>query len=176
MDITHFLEFLQERHWVIEEENSPLPINDPKFLRRFGEVPEVYETIFNLKSCIASDYKSWFLTSKDYNRVSEDPFAWDFIEELTLENCPLPEDIKFYTLALAFWEETLPILLCVQGGYEYLAIKTSGQNKGAIVYGYGLEPEGESIISPSFEDFIHEVMTGKITNIHVMRMLGITDF
>ncbi|MFD0555924.1 hypothetical protein FB566_1141 [Stackebrandtia endophytica] len=80
------------------------------------------------------DDTTWFLSMNDYAGTSDDAFAWDAIETLSLEAAT---DVHENALVLEFWRRHRPILLSVRHRYSYLAVRADG------VVVHGAEPEFE---------------------------------
>jgi hypothetical protein len=156
-----FIDKLLENGWSVKNDPSPAEVVDEKFTSRFPEIPSAYLSFFNMKQCLSQDKAVWFLTNNEYNRKSDNVFAWDGFERLALESCVLPIDQNIYNEALKFWSETLPILIAVRGDWEYIGIKTKGENAGCVVYGFTPFAEDPDIINENFYLFMESVLNEK---------------
>lgn len=100
----------------------------------------------------APDGSVWFLSLTDYNSQLTDSFAWNFIEELSLQAATSASETSEIT---KFWRTHLPILLCVRGTYAYLAVR----NDGVVVHGEGPVFEETTVVAVSIEALLHHLGT-----------------
>ncbi|NHQ88556.1 hypothetical protein HA050_20875 [Iodobacter sp. HSC-16F04] len=161
---------LKKHGWIFEHTDKNRKEKDNK------EIEIIKKTSINLyKWCSFFDalYSSaedeWFLSLNDFRNNSDSSFSWNEFEKICIESCSSPkEEIE----VRIFWSGHLPIFMSTKSGYQYWAIKTSGENIGAIYY--GREPEFEEVtkIAENFDDLIKKINLSLDTN---NKILGI-DF
>lgn len=95
----------------------------------------------------SSDEAVWFLSRDDYSTGAEGAFAWNELEQLSIQAATTADEAIAVSL---FWERHLPILLSVRNGYEYLAVRADG----AVVHGTEPEFEEAVVVLSQFEDLL----------------------
>ena len=155
-----FINWAKENNWnLIEKNEISLKLKDDVALRYKSISSEYIELLKRVKQLISSSEKTWFLCEDEYNGNSDITFKWNEFELLSLE---VAEDNDEWKLEIiSWWDEKLPIVMSVDGGYSFYAIDLSN-NKGTIVKGY--EPEFEEVeeVASSIEEFFELIMLNKI--------------
>ncbi len=136
-----------------ESHTLSLPSN---FTSRYPYIPESYkEFLMNVKSLSNTDDTMWFLTEDEIVGNTDSAFTWDEFERLSIDatkDSPiLKQEIN------DFWSNHLPILFSVKSGYEYWAIKTSGEDVNKIVHGVEPEFEAVSFVADNLLDFLSQL-------------------
>lgn len=156
---------LQEAGWTCE---SPLPTEDgvPSALRAAPETVVDWASSFSQLS--NSDETVWFLSRPDYSTGSEDAFAWNECEQLSIQAATTDDE----AVAVArFWERHVPILLSVRDGYEYLAVR----DDGAVVHGTEPEFEEAVVVFSQFEDLLRYIVARPAARNDVVERLLFDD-
>ena len=155
-----FINWAKENNWnLIEKNEISLKLKDDVALRYKSISSEYIELLKRVKQLISPSGKTWFLCEDEYNGNSDIAFKWNEFELLSLE---VAEDNDEWKLEIiSWWDEKLPIVMSVDGGYSFYAIDLSN-NKGTIVKGY--EPEFEEVeeVASSIEEFFELIMLNKI--------------
>ncbi|WP_262001192.1 hypothetical protein [Microbacterium sp. Mcb102] len=139
---------LQEAGWTCE---PPLSTEDgvPSALLTAPDTVAGWASSFSQLS--NADETVWFLSRHDYSTGTEDAFAWNEFEQLSIQAATTDDEL----VAVArFWERHLPILLSVRGGYEYLAVR----DDGAVVHGTEPEFEEAAVAFSHFEDLLRYII------------------
>lgn len=139
---------LQEAGWTCE---PPLSTEGgvPSALRTAPDTVVGWASSFSQLS--NADETVWFLSRHDYSTGSEDAFAWNEFEQLSIQATTTDDE----AVAVArFWERHVPILLSVRDGYEYLAVR----DDGAVVHGTEPEFEEAVVAFSHFEDLLRYII------------------
>ena len=144
-----FLNWAKEHGWtIIENKQGVLHLNEG-ILARYKDIPTSYlEFLRTITQCVAPDELTWFLCEDDYNGRSDSEFTWDEFERLSLEAAM--EDETWRADITTWWDQHLPIMMSVDGGYSFYAIELA---TGAIVQGSEPEFEEVDVVAHSLEDF-----------------------
>ncbi len=139
---------LQESGWMYE---PPLSTEDG-VLSALHTAPEpVIRWVCSFSQLSNTDETAWFLSRHDYSTGSEDAFAWNEYEQLSIQAATTDDE----AVAVArFWKRHLPILLSVRNGYEYLAVR----DDGAVVHGTEPEFEEAVVVFSQFEDLLRYII------------------
>lgn len=156
--IDTFLKYMKNQSWNIElkskqEYHLPKTIQD-----RYTNIPEQWlEFISTVKSVVSSDDTTWFLCEDDYDIQGDKAFQWNEWELISLESAE--DDTKWKAEITDFWNNYLPIIMSVQGGYSYYAVS---MKDNAIVH--GAEPEFEEceVVADSFTDFMEKIVNREL--------------
>lgn len=139
---------LQEAGWTCE---PPLSTKDgvPSALHTAPET--VVDWVSSFSQLSNADETVWFLSRHDYSTGSEDAFAWNECEQLSIQAATTDGEAAAVS---RFWKRHVPILLSVRNGYEYLAVR----DDGAVVH--GAEPEFEEAVAvfSQFEDLMRYIV------------------
>lgn len=158
--INEFMIWAKENGWAITK-NLDFNLNlGGSFLSRYKELPNDYLGFLKVvKQCITPNEKTWFLCEDEYNNRSDIAFKWNEFELLSLE-AAMGDDI-WKSEITAWWDNYLPIVMSVNGGYSFYAIDLTNEI-GAIVRGY--EPEFEEVekVANNLEDFFELIMSNSI--------------
>lgn len=158
--IGRFIRWAKDNDWhVIESSGAPLTL-PVSIVSRYGEAPEEYAAFLSaVKQCVSPKGETWFLCQDEYNGNSDSPFLWNEFESLSLEAAG--DDAKWRSEITAWWDQYLPIVMSVDGGYSFYAIALT-HNPGAVVRGY--EPEFEEVeeVAPTFGHFLEGIMSRSI--------------
>ncbi|MGG3279103.1 SMI1/KNR4 family protein [Paenibacillus solani] len=158
--ISEFITWANENGWAITIDRDRNINLGGAFISRYKEIPNEYLGFLSaVKQCVTPNEKTWFLCEDEYNNRSDDAFKWNEIESLSLEAAT--EDDIWRSEITAWWDNYLPIVMSVDGGYSFYAIDLNN-DKGAIVRGY--EPEFEEVekVANHLEDFLVWIMTNSI--------------
>ena len=145
---------LRAAGWTVELAAEPrtLPAAIAERHRRLP--PLALEFMGAVDRCMRGDEGCWLLTARDYGAT--DPpgaFGWDAFEQMMLE-----DDIEAgeRRAIVAFWNRRLPILCCVAGDYQYVALCTdrAGPDAGKVVHGEVVDFDSPLVIADSYEDFL----------------------
>ncbi len=100
---------------------------------------------------------TWFICENEFNNSSDTEFKWNEYELLSLEAAM--EDAVWKSEITTWWDNHLPIVMSVEGGYSFYAIDLTS---GAIVRGY--EPEFEEVdkVANNLEEFLGLMMSNSI--------------
>ncbi|WP_020620798.1 SMI1/KNR4 family protein [Paenibacillus daejeonensis] len=144
-----FFNWAKENGWtIIENKQSVLHLNEG-FRARYKDIPTSYvEFLRTVKQCVAPDELTWFLCEDDYNGRSDSEFTWDAFEQLSLEAAM--DDTIWRAEITAWWDQHLPIMMSVDGGYSFYAIELA---TGAIVRGSEPEFEEVDVVAHRLDDF-----------------------
>jgi hypothetical protein len=114
-------------------------------LHTASDVVNAWASSFSLLS--SADETVWFLSGDDYSPEAEGAFAWNELEQLSIQAATTADEAAAVSL---FWGRHLPILLSVRNGYEYLAVR----DDGAVVHGTEPEFEAAVVVLSQFEDLL----------------------
>lgn len=134
---------LQQAGWTYEpptsvESGVPLPL--------LAAPPAAVRWASAFSRLSRSDEKVWFLSRDDYS-PDAGAFAWNECEQLSMQAAATDEE----AVAISrFWRRHTPILLSVDSGYEYLAVR----DDGAVVHGSEPEFEESVVVFSRFEDLL----------------------
>lgn len=139
---------LQEAGWTCEPSLS----TEDGVASALHTAPEtVVDWASSFSQLSNGDETVWFLSRHDYSTGTEDAFAWNEFEQLSIQAATTDDEL----VAVArFWERHLPILLSVRGGYEYLAVR----DDGAVVHGTEPEFEEAAVAFSHFEDLLRYII------------------
>ena len=144
------LSALHSRQWIVRVgEPQPLP---PLVASRYATLPaEVRSWVETLADCHNAAEDIWFLTPSDYARETADSFRWNEIELMSLESAANEAERREI---VSFWDSHFPFLFAVHSDYDYLALRLSPEQYGAVVHGCALDFEETSIVAASFAEFL----------------------
>jgi len=155
-----FIIWANENGWDITEK-SGLQLNlDSSITARYKEIPHEYlDFLSAVEKCMTPDEKTWFNCEDEFNNSSDSAFKWNEVELLSLEAAV--NDDSWKSEITAWWDNYLPIVMSVDGGYSFYAIDLT-KDKGAIVRGY--EPEFEEVdkVADSLEEFLGLIMSNSL--------------
>lgn len=130
---------LVSRGWTY----SPAPLSDSTLPRALEEAPDaLLEWTSSFSKLASPNEVVWFLSRDDYVSRTEEGFAWNTFEAISLEA------VNSHAEAVAiaeFWDTHFPFLLSVRGHYSFLAVRADG----VIVHGEEPEFEETSVVAPS---------------------------
>ena len=153
-----FIVWANENGWDITKK-SGLQLNlDSSIIARYKEIPNEYlEFLSVVEQCVTPNEMTWFICENEFNNGSETEFKWNEYELLSLEAAM--DDAVWKSEITTWWDNHLPIVMSVDGGYSFYAIDLSN---GAIVRGY--EPEFEEVdkIADNLEEFLGLIMSNTI--------------
>lgn len=156
--VAEFINVLVSKKWVLiakdDSGNSgqvamydkitgaPIPTCYMEFLKRF-------------KSLSNADESRWFISTDEFLGNSDAAFSWDAFERMSLDAAMTDRDAEDVR---TFWGRHLPILMAVDGDYQYIALD---RRSGVVVH--GAEPDFESVsrLAGSFGEFMIAVMDGQ---------------
>lgn len=127
----------------------------PVFLERYPKLPSDYMDFLEKYSLVINvDETTWFTSVSDFNGEMLDcDFAWNEFELQSL--AVFDGDVESQYSIREFWNNHLPIVLSVKGGYSFFALNVSKENFGKVYFGE--EPEYEEVIfvADSFTEFFN---------------------
>lgn len=156
MPFENYVDKLASAGWKLEREPSRLELSDTVRERYPGLPPDIEEFLCNIRLLTNQSETAWFLTSADFNGLSESAFAWDEFERISLESAE--DDPDSQSEIRQFWNSHIPVLLSVKAGYSYFALKVEGEGAGRVVHGFEPEFEDAAVESASFEEFLNLVV------------------
>lgn len=115
-----------------------LPADYMEFLQQFLTITNESDT-------------AWFNSIEDFNGESDSAFRWNEFELMGLE--ALEDDKESCDMIRQFWDSHIPVLMSVDGEYQYLCMDLSPENYGKIYY--GIEPEFEESAEFVCDSFNH---------------------
>lgn len=153
-----FLTYMKEQGWNVEL-NERRETHLPKVIEeRYTNIPQQWlDFISTVKSTINNDNTTWFLCKDDYDIQREDTFQWNEWEIVSLESAE--SDIKWENEIREFWNNHLPIIMSVKGGYSYYAIS---MKNGSIVQGSEPEFEECEVVADSFWELMKKITKNEI--------------
>ena len=156
---------LQESGWTCA---PPLPTEDgvPSALHTAPETVVRWVSSFSLLS--NTDESVWFLSRPDYSTGSEDAFAWNECEQLSIQAATTDDELVAVS---SFWKRHVPVLLSVRDGYEYLAVR----DDGAVVHGTEPEFEEAVVVFSQFEDLLRYIIARPAARNDVVERLLFDD-
>jgi len=155
-----FMNWALENGWDLTRK-AEIQLNlDSSIMARYNEIPSEYLDFLRIvEKCISPNEMTWFICEDEFNQRSDSEFKWNEFELLSLEAAM--DDHKWQSEITAWWDNYLPIVMSVDGGYSYYAIDLT-HDKGAIVRGY--EPEFEEVekAANNFEHFLELIMSNSL--------------
>jgi len=156
--IGEFIVWANDNGWDIAKK-SGLQLNlDSSIIARYKEIPNEYlEFLSVVEKCVTPNETTWFICENEFNNSSDIEFKWNEYELLSLEAAM--EDAVWKSEITTWWDNHLPIVMSVEGGYSFYAIDLTN---GAIVRGY--EPEFEEVdkVANNLEEFLGLMMSNSI--------------
>ncbi|WP_391574500.1 SMI1/KNR4 family protein [Cohnella sp.] len=156
--IGEFMVWANDNGWDIAKK-SGLQLNlDSSIIARYKEIPNEYlEFLSVVEKCVTPNETTWFICENEFNNSSDIEFKWNEYELLSLEAAM--EDAVWKSEITAWWDNHLPIVMSVEGGYSFYAIDLTN---GSIVCGY--EPEFEEVdkVANNLEEFLGLMMSNSI--------------
>ena len=130
--LEEFLAHMRARGWAIQMNEVPGPGLPEAVRKRYPSLPETWlEFTGAVKSLVSGCEQTWFLCAGDYAPQKDGAFRWNEWELLSLEAAG--DDPAQRRETVRFWDEHLPVLLSVKGGYSYYAIS---MRDGSVVHGF----------------------------------------
>ncbi|MGE6229943.1 SMI1/KNR4 family protein [Paenibacillus chitinolyticus] len=158
--MVEFIIWANDNGWDITEKSGVQLNLDSSIVSRYKEIPNEYLDFLNaVEKCMTPDEKTWFICEAEFNSSSDTAFKWNEVELLSLEAAV--NDDSWKSEITAWWDNYLPIVMSVDGGYSFYAIDLT-HDKGAIVRGY--EPEFEEVdkVADSLEEFLELIMSNSL--------------
>lgn len=119
---------------------------------RYHGLPEAYRRFLSrIGSCVHRSEAAWFLTLESFAGTSNEAFAWNEWEKISLDAALDESDRQSVQ---RFWDRHCPVLLSVASGYAYVALVGSGDGAGRIVSGREPEFEEARPVCATFEEFL----------------------
>ncbi|MFF2890164.1 SMI1/KNR4 family protein [Paenibacillus sp. NPDC057967] len=158
--ISEFIIWANENGWDISRKSEfQLNVNS-NITTRYKEIPTKFLDFLSVvETCISPNEKTWFMCENEFNNNSDGAFRWNEFELLSLEAAA--DDRNWQTEITSWWDNHLPIVMSVDGGYSFYAIDLS-KDKGAIVRGYEPEFEEAEKVADSLEHFLELLMSNLI--------------
>jgi len=158
--LNEFLIWAMDNNWIITPNRDRNLYLGDSIISRYKAIPDEYISFLSaVKQCVSPSEKTWFLCEDEYNNRSDDAFAWNEFELLSLEAAMNDETWK--SEITAWWDNFLPIVMSVHGGYSFYAIDLNDEI-GSIVR--GTEPEFEEVdkVAHNFEEFLNLIMSNRV--------------
>ncbi|QNK59200.1 SMI1/KNR4 family protein [Paenibacillus sp. PAMC21692] len=158
--IGEFMIWANDNNWDITKKSGHQLNLDSSIISRYHEIPNEYlDFLTVVKRCITPDEMTWFICEDEFNNSADTEFKWNEYELLSLEAAM--DDDRLKSEITAWWDNYLPIIMSVNGGYSFYAIDLTIE-KGAIVRGY--EPEFEEVekVANTLEEFFELIMANSI--------------
>lgn len=158
--IDEFIIWANENGWDITKKSGVQLNLDSSIISRYNEIPNEYLDFLSMvKKCITPNEKAWFICEDEFNNSSDIAFKWNEHELLSLEAAM--DDYIWKSEITTWWDNYLPIVMSVDGGYSFYAIDLTN-DKDAIVRGY--EPEFEEVekVANTLEEFLELIMSNSI--------------
>ncbi|MDE6387221.1 MAG: SMI1/KNR4 family protein [Lachnospiraceae bacterium] len=156
--INTFMAYMKEHGWNIEV-NEMQNVSLPEAITsRYTNIPKQWlEFAKNIKQMISADETMWFLCSEDFNMQEIGAFQWNEWELISLESAK--GDTEWENEIKKFWDNHLPIVMSVKGGYSYYAISIKD---GSVIH--GAEPEFAECeaVASSFTDFMEKIVKNEL--------------
>lgn len=145
------IEALKNIGFIVTERLERKELNSD-FLNRYSNLPADYLEFLQQFQTIANESDNvWFNSIEDFNGEADNGFRWNEFELMGLD--ALQDDEESCNMIRQFWDNHIPVLMSVKGGYQYLCIDLSPENYGKIYY--GIEPEFEESAEFVCESFNH---------------------
>ncbi|RST59315.1 SMI1/KNR4 family protein [Siminovitchia terrae] len=158
--IDEFIIWANENGWDITKKSGFQLNIDSSIISRYKEIPNNYLDFLSVvEKCITPNEKTWFICEDEFNNSSDAAFKWNEYELLSLEAAM--DDYIWTSEITTWWDNYLPIVMSVDGGYSFYAIDLTN-DKDAIVRGY--EPEFEEVekVANTLEEFLELIMSNSI--------------
>lgn len=112
-------------------------------------------------SCVDPADRAWFVTldgiRADLESEGEgEGFAFDAFERMSMEAAA--GDAVARAQVETFWRRHVPLLLSVQGSYQYFALVLDGERRGSVVYGCEPEFEETETVADSLAAFLQRLV------------------
>jgi hypothetical protein len=141
--------------WTAQAASEPRPLPQA-ICDRYPAIPSSLRSFLeHIETCMRGDEKVWFLTYADYAGDGGSSFAWNEWETLESEDADADTIAEIRT----FWNAHLPILLSVQGDYEFLAVcvDRASSRYGSVVHGYAPDFREASTLCRSFDELLEQI-------------------
>jgi hypothetical protein len=156
-EINDFINWAKENGWKITLNKN----NEKKLPQNITEryiIPDEYKKFLrNVELCTNANENVWFLCTEDYFPKSEGTFRWNEFELISLEAAN--DDTELINEIKNYWDKHFPIIMSVEGDYEYYAINVGDEK---IVYGYEPEFEESEIVANNFEELLEKITKEEI--------------
>lgn len=163
-----FLDALRRHAWRVSAPVAEAPSIPAGITARHGALPEALVALISTYStCADHTGQCWLVSTEDLckdetEHVADavvgdgEPFRHDEFERMSLDAANGDES---WTASIrGFWDRHFPFLLSVHGEYQFFAMALEGDERGAIVYGYGPEFEAVEPVASSLDDFLEQVL------------------
>lgn len=145
------IEALKNKGFIVTERLERKELNSD-FLNRYSNLPADYLEFLQQFQTITNESDNvWFNSIEDFNGEVYSGFRWNEFELMGLE--ALQDDEESCNMIRQFWDNHIPVLMSVKGGYQYLCIDLSPENYSKIYY--GIEPEFEESAELVCDGFNH---------------------
>jgi len=158
--IGKFIVWAKENGWDIAEKSEfHLNLNS-SLVSRYQEIPNEYLNFLSVvEKCITPNENTWFICEDEFNNSSDSAFKWNEYELLSLEAAM--DDPIWKSEITTWWDNHLPIVMSVDGGYSFYAIDLTN-DRGAIVRGYEPEFEETEKVASTLDEFFEFIMSKSI--------------
>jgi len=140
---------------TLSDECQPLPEG---ITARYGNIPQTYaDFAARLAEFTNAGETAWFITPSGFSETDPEKWRYNEFELMSLEAAE--GDAEWQGEITEFWNNHLPIVLNVDGGYSYYALSMTD---GSIVHGCEPEFEETETVAGLFEEFIEKLISGEI--------------
>jgi hypothetical protein len=158
--------------WTVETRLNPLLKVAPQITSRYPQLPADYELFLEwFAKAVNPQQNVWFNCDSELNGA--DPtlaFPWNAFELMSLEWAD--GDEEWSQQIRGFWDNHIPVVLGVEGDYEFIALH---MQSGEAVHGVSPEFEQVSVVAASFREYLTRLI-GAIQHSGIVSGLRLKDF
>lgn len=148
-----FITHMKENGWDVELNKRQDNDIQKTLANRYVNIPKEWlEFVQAVKHMVSPDEATWFLGPEDFEIQGDKAFQWNEWELMSLES--VGNDVEWKSSIEKFWDQHLPIIMSVKGGYSYYAICMAD---GSIVRGVAPEFEECEKVASSFLNFMENM-------------------
>jgi hypothetical protein len=155
--INDFINWATKNGWKITLKNNDVGNLPQDIIERYNIPIEYKYFLETIEDCVNADDNVWFLCIKDYLPKPENTFRWNEFELMSLEAAE--EEDELINEIKNYWNKHFPIIMSVEGDYEYYAINVENKK---IVYGYEPEFEEGKIVANNFDELLAKIINKEI--------------
>lgn len=157
--INTFITHMKKIGWDValnERQDNDIP---KTLTDRYANIPQEWvEFVGSVKHMVSPDETTWVLGAEDFEVQGDKAFQWNEWELMSLESAG--NDAEWKRSIGKFWNQHLPIVMSVKGGYSYYAICIED---GSVVRGAAPEFEECETVASSFLVFMENIIQFEIT-------------
>jgi hypothetical protein len=155
--INDFISWAKNNEWKITLKNTDIKKLPQHSSERYTIPLEYKQFLENIENCVNAGENVWFLCIEDYLPKPEDGFRWNEFELISLEAAD--NDTELINKIKNYWDKHFPIIMSVEGDYEYYAINVENKK---IVHGYEPEFEESKIAANNFYELLEKIRNKEI--------------